>query len=64
VKGEGIITFHLKSGGSLDAQDVLYVPGLKKNFLSVSSMEDNGFSMLLFREGRYSYVQRKLSRKE
>jgi hypothetical protein len=45
VKGEGTITFHLESGGSLDAQDVLYVPGLKKNFLSVSSMEDMGFSI-------------------
>jgi hypothetical protein len=43
VKGEGTITFHLESGGSFDAQDVLYVPGLKKNFLSVSTMEDKGF---------------------
>jgi hypothetical protein len=42
VKGEGTITFHLESGGSLDAHDVLYVPGLKKNFLSVSAMEDKG----------------------
>jgi hypothetical protein len=43
VKGEGTIMFQLESGGSLDAQDVLYVPGLKKNFLSVSTMEDKGF---------------------
>jgi hypothetical protein len=26
VKGEGTIMFHLESGGSLDAQDVLYIP--------------------------------------
>jgi hypothetical protein len=45
VKGEGTITFHLESGGLLDAQDVLYVPGLKNNFLSVSAMEDKGFSI-------------------
>jgi hypothetical protein len=31
VKGEGTIMFQLESGGLLDAHDVLYVPGLKKN---------------------------------
>jgi hypothetical protein len=43
VKGEGTITFQLESGGSFDAHDVLYIPGLKKNFLSVLAMEDRGF---------------------
>jgi hypothetical protein len=51
VKGEGTITFHLESGGSLDAHDVLYVPGLKKNFLSVSAMEDKGF-FITFQRGK------------
>jgi hypothetical protein len=32
-----------------DAQDVLYVPGLKHKLLSVSSMEDMGFSINLQR---------------
>jgi hypothetical protein len=43
VKGEGIITFQLDYGGSLDAHDVLYIPGLKNNFLSILAMEDMGF---------------------
>jgi hypothetical protein len=43
VKGEGTILFQLESGGSFEAHDVLYVLGLKKNFLSVSVMEDRGF---------------------
>jgi hypothetical protein len=51
VKGEGTITFQLESGGSLDAQDVLYVPGLKNNFLSVSAMEDRGF-FITFQRGK------------
>jgi len=45
VKGEGIVTFHLKSWGSLDAHDVLYIPGLKKNFILVLAMEERVFSI-------------------
>jgi hypothetical protein len=51
VKGEGTILFQLESGGSLEAQDVLYVPGLKKNLLSVSVMEDRGF-VVMFKKGK------------
>jgi hypothetical protein len=43
--------FQLESGGSFDAQDVLYVPGLKKNLLSVSVMEDKGF-VVIFQRGQ------------
>jgi hypothetical protein len=32
---EGEIMFHLESGGSLDVQNVIYVPCLKNNFISV-----------------------------
>jgi hypothetical protein len=60
VKGEGTILFQLESGGSLEAQDVLYVPKLKKNFLSVSVLEDRVFSSCS-RKGKYSYIQRELS---
>jgi hypothetical protein len=51
VKGEGTITFQLESGGLLDAHDVLYVPSLKKKFLSVSAMEDRGF-VVAFQRGQ------------
>jgi hypothetical protein len=51
VKGEGTILFQLESGGSFEAQDVLYVLGLKKNFLSVSVMEDKGFAVM-FKKGK------------
>jgi hypothetical protein len=57
-KGEGTFTFHLESEGMLDAHDVLYIPGLKKNFLSVSYMEDRGFS-ITFSEREGTYTSRK-----
>jgi hypothetical protein len=55
VKGEGKLMLQLELEGSLDAQDVLYVPRLKNIFLSVLSMEDRGVS-IIFREEKYSYV--------
>jgi hypothetical protein len=35
----------------LNAQDVLYIPGLRKNLLSVSAMEDMVFS-IIFQRGQ------------
>jgi hypothetical protein len=51
VKGKGTIMFHVESGGLLEAQDVLYVPELKKKLLSVSVLEDMGFSVT-FQRGK------------
>jgi hypothetical protein len=51
MKGEGTIMFQLESGGLLEAHDVLYVPGQKKNLLSVSILEDMGF-VVLFNKGQ------------
>jgi hypothetical protein len=45
------VQFQLESGGSFDAQEVLYVPGLKKNPLSISVMEDKGYEVN-FRKGQ------------
>jgi hypothetical protein len=45
------VQFQLESGGSFDAQEVLYVPGLKKNLLSISVMEDKGYEVN-FRRGQ------------
>jgi hypothetical protein len=55
VKGEGTVLFQLESRGSFDAHDVLYVPGLKKKLLSISSIELTRVLVLLFKEGKYSY---------
>lgn len=45
VAGVGNITFQLQSGNSLDFDDVMLVPSLRKNLLSVSIMEDKGYAV-------------------
>jgi hypothetical protein len=45
VKGVGTTSFQLKSGKPLKMSEVLYVPGLKKNLLSISAMEDRGYAV-------------------
>ena len=35
IKGIGSVLFHLDSGDTLHLQDVLFVPGLINNFISV-----------------------------
>jgi len=45
VKGTGTVTLHLSQGQVLHLQNVLYVPNLKKNLVSISAMEDKGFNV-------------------
>jgi hypothetical protein len=39
----GEATYKLDSGTLMRMKDVLYVPGLKKNLLSISSLDKKGF---------------------
>jgi hypothetical protein len=43
IEGVGSISFKLKSGARLHVDEVLYVPGLKKNLLSFETLEDKGY---------------------
>jgi hypothetical protein len=43
IEGVGSISFRLESGASLHVAEVLYVPGLKKNLLSIATLEDKGY---------------------
>ena len=43
VKGMGSTSFQLDSRDTLHMSDILLVPGLKKNLLSVSALEDKGY---------------------
>ena len=45
AQGVGIVSFERKSGKPLSFADVLYVPGLTKNLISVSTLEDNGYQV-------------------
>ena len=42
IKGSGEASYKLDSGKSLKMKDVLYVPGLKKNILSISALFAKG----------------------
>ena len=39
IKGVGEASYKLDSGDPLKMKDVLYVPGLKKNLLSISALD-------------------------
>jgi hypothetical protein len=41
----GTISFQLESANYLDFDDVLFIPGLRKNLLLVSFMEDKRFTV-------------------
>ena len=51
VKGVGNVTLQLNQGNTIHLQEVLYVPDLKKNLVSISAMEDKGFR-LAFIDGK------------
>ena len=43
IKGVGESNYKLNSGTPMKMKDVLYVPGLTKNLLSISALEKKGF---------------------
>lgn len=45
IVGIGTIPFQLESGNSLDFDDFLFVPSLKKNLLLVLVIEDKGYAI-------------------
>jgi hypothetical protein len=50
--GSGTMSFQRESQPPMLVRDVLYVPGLKKNLISVSTIEDGGYE-LVFRDGHF-----------
>ena len=53
IKGLWEASYKLDSGKPMKMKDVLYFPGLKKNLLSISSLDKKGFIV--------SFVDRKIS---
>jgi hypothetical protein len=51
VKGVGTSSFQLDSDIPLQLSEVLYVPGMKRNLVSVSALEDKGYKVT-FSEGK------------
>jgi hypothetical protein len=42
IKGLGKASIKMESGNNVHLNNVLYVPGLKKNLVSISCLEDKG----------------------
>ena len=49
--GIGTITFQRENGSHLRLVDVLHVPGLRKNLVSVAVLEEHGYEVM-FRKGK------------
>ena len=49
IKGTGSVKFQLKCGSMLHLEEVLYVPGLKKNLISVAVLESKGYRVLFMK---------------
>jgi len=47
IKGGGEAVYHLGSRKRIKMKEVLYVPGLKKNLLSISALEEKGYRVAL-----------------
>ena len=43
IKGSGEASYKLDEGKPMKMKDVLYVPGLKKNLISISALDAKGF---------------------
>jgi len=54
-KGVGIVRFEREFGKPLYVSGVLHVPGLKKNLVSVSTLEDKGYEV--FFKDRRAYIK-------
>ena len=51
VFGEGTVVFQREHGAPLTLTDVKYVPGLRKNLVSVAMLEDKGYD-IVFSKGK------------
>jgi hypothetical protein len=51
TQGIGTVSFQRESGKPLHFADVLYVPGMTRNLISVSTLEDKGYEVT-FRKGK------------
>ena len=46
IEGISSASFQLDSGTTIHIEEILYVPGLKKNLLSIASLEDKGYRVV------------------
>ena len=52
VRGIGSTSIELENGGNIHLNNILFVPSLHKNLLSISSLEDKG-DRVAFIDGKF-----------
>lgn len=60
VRGSGSTSLNLDSSISLHLSDILFVPRIKRNLISISTLEDKGYQ-IAFSEGRVLALPKKAS---
>ena len=59
IKGSGESSYKLDSGKSMTMKEVLFVPGLKKNLLSISALDANLNEGCIYRWSSHHVAKRK-----
>jgi hypothetical protein len=57
MKGFGRVSFQPESGGSLEVAEVLFVPEMKVGLLSVSTLEDEGYGVIIQHGHMHIYLE-------
>ena len=57
MRGVGRVRFLLDCGELLEVAGVLYIPGLRVSILSLSSLDDAGFSVVFQRRFIFTYLE-------
>lgn len=56
MRGIGYTSLELENGGNIHLNNILFVPGLHKNLLSIKCIEDNGDRVALI-DGKLVWVK-------
>jgi hypothetical protein len=56
VKGVGSVSFQLELGGFLEVAEVLYIPELTVNLLSMSALDESRFGVVFFGGHVFLYI--------
>jgi hypothetical protein len=56
VEAIGELPLEISNRFTLYLHDVLYVPSMRKNMISVTRLDDNGFDYLFWKETIFNYI--------
>ena len=57
IQGVGYTSFQMILGDTLHEEEIIYVPCLKKNLLSISFLEDKGFRVIFMENQAFLWLK-------